>query len=361
MKLLDRHIISEFAQILTVGTLVIVGIFFGTVEFKYCLDLAADIGIPLVNVLTVMVLQLPTGIMFCLPAGVLLSVMYVLIRKHQDSEIVALQAAGVPFWRVMAPFMAVGVISSAAAFAIGEFVAPQARYLSTKLLLAGACASERPFPARSAVEFRDERDVARQLLVFGQGAGRTVNGFLVLDMTRPEFVTMVWSRWAEWKSGFWVLRAGRHFELLNGDDGVKGKFGTMQLAGLSALWRSVDSAPKSNYDKTTAQLRAEIEKYRKSGKPVPFSLPVQLYRRYSQPVSCLLLVLAAAPVAFVRKRRETGLAMVYGGVLVVSFFLLQQTCMALGENGRLAPLVAAWLPASLLCLFGLLVCAIRRA
>jgi len=59
MSLLDRYIILEALQFLTIGTFSVVGIFFGTVEFKNILNMLGLFTVPVSTILTFNLLQLP--------------------------------------------------------------------------------------------------------------------------------------------------------------------------------------------------------------------------------------------------------------------------------------------------------------
>jgi len=354
-KPFDFFVLRECMQILTVGTLSIVGIFFGTVEFKRAIELMGDFGMAPLTVLQVMVLQIPTGATYCLPAGVVISTILVLIRMQRDSEILALQACGISFARIMRPFLIMGLVGSLAVYSISEFIAPQLRYISSKLLVIGICKSDRPFPNKWRVEMRNPKDEMTQLLVLGRGEGRIIHNFLMWDFTKPKTAQMVWADTAFWNDGAWDLRNGRIFELLKEDDhGVKGVFGHMTFGDAFAkMWEELEKGPMDKLDKTTAQIQAEIAQFEAKHEPVPGYLMVQLYRRFSQPLNCLLLVLAGAPVAFMQSRRKSTLALGYAGILIACFFALQQTCISFGEHGVISPLLAAWLPATFLCAVGL--------
>lgn len=342
-------------QILTVGTLSIVGIFFGTVEFKRAIELMGDFGMAPLTVLQVMILQIPTGATFCLPAGVVISTILVLIRMQRDSEILALQACGISFARIMRPFLIMGLIGSLVVFGISEYIAPQLRYISSKLLVIGICKSERPFPNRWHVEVKNEKEEMTNLLVLGRGEGKVIRNFVMWDFNKPKSVQMIWANKALWNDGAWDLRDGRIFELMNKDDpGVKGLFGQMTFGDAFAkMWQELEKGPMDKLDKTSAQIQTEIANLKANHQEIPGTLLVQLYRRYSQPLNCLLLVLAAAPVAFMQSRRQSTLALGYAGLLIACFFALQQTCISFGEHGVISPLLAAWLPATFLCLIGL--------
>lgn len=354
MKVLDRYVFSEFAQVITVATLAILGIFFGTVEFKHVLEMMSKLGVPGDTLFLIDMLQLPLSIVYCLPAAVVFAAALVWIRQQQSSEILALQICGVSKQRILAPFLVLGLLAAAVGYCIGDCIAPNSRYLSQKLLLARLNNSERPFPGRSEIKLGDEHSL-RQWLIFGDTVGNATKPFVAFDFSSSTGPLLICSKAAQWKRGVWKLEQGVLCEVPWGlEKGSHYQFGAMDIGGLRPIARIVENAPKSMFDKTIAELRAEIELKVRRGVTVPPEELIQLYRRYSQPLSCLLLLIAAAPLTLYRKSKFTIQSQyLYVGLLVVSFFLLQDVTYALGENARLAPWVAAFLPSAALCFAGL--------
>ena len=300
--------------------------------------------------------------MYCLPAGILVSVMMVLARMHNDSEIVALQAAGVSRFRIIVPLVILGLLSAVASFVIGEQIAPQSRQLSSQLLLLAIDKTSRPFPGRMLVECKDEKENVRSFLMLGKGAERSIKGFLHFDLTQKEKVPVLWAETAEWNRGNWLLSNGRIFELLGPTDAsVKCSFGKMTLPGTTSSFRkSIESGTNDDLSMTTSRLREEITKYRLAHHRDDPYLLLQYYRRYAHPANCLLLVLAAFPIALLRRRENVGFAFLYCGVLTGGYFVLQALSLAVGESGRLDPLICAWMPGVLLCSVGLCIAACKR-
>lgn len=363
MKVLDRYVLLEFAKIITVALLAIIGIFFGTVEFKHVIEVMSKLGLPWDTLVLVDMLQLPLSIIYCLPAAVVFGAALVWIRQHQSSEILALQICGVSKTRILAPFLAIGLLAALFGYLAGDNIAPRARYLSQKLLLARVNNSTRPFPGKTDIVLKDAKQI-RQWIIFGDTVGNTTRPFVVFDFNGPNGPVVVYSDSALWKKGIWHMDSGFLCELpSSGQKGLAYKFGHMEIPGLKSIARAVEDVPKSMFDKTIAELKADIETRMRAQKPVPPEMLVQLYRRYSQPLACIFLLLAAAPLTLFQKARHaTASQYVYVGVLVSLFFLLQDITYAMGENSRLAPSLAAFLPSVLLCVgglsFGLL---IRRA
>jgi lipopolysaccharide export system permease protein len=283
----------------------------------------------------------------------LIATLVTLARQHNDSEFLALQVAGVPIRRLIVPYLMLGLTASLAAFCINEFVAPQTRLLSQKLVLLGIYAAERPFVGQSIIRVKNADERVSQTMVLGRANRRNIKGFLLLDTSKDKEMNIIWAEDAQWLDGHWVLSKGNLFDFVKGQGlSARGSFERMRFGSNATIARYISEGPTSSLEKTTSQLRAEIESCEKSGKKAPAELLIQYYRRYSNPASCFFLVLAALPLMMVRKRRSLNVSFVYGGILVVMFFLLQQISLSLAENSRLDPCVAAWLPLVVLCLVG---------
>ncbi|MGD9682665.1 MAG: LptF/LptG family permease, partial [Candidatus Obscuribacterales bacterium] len=217
MRLLDRYIVAESMQLLLIGAVVILGVFFGTVEFQNCLDMMNAFGLPLQTVLSVTLLQMPTGIVYCLPAGVLVATMFLLIRQHNDSEIIALEVSGVPLSRIMLPYLVMSIIACMSVFLLTEFVAPQARLLSEKMMMLGVYGAACPFSARTSITHQKVDGSIDQQLLFGRPRGKFLQGFVALKHGEAGAIKLIWAEEARWKSGYWNLRNGRVFDFFADD------------------------------------------------------------------------------------------------------------------------------------------------
>jgi lipopolysaccharide export system permease protein len=71
-----------------------------------------------------------------------------------------------------------------------------------------------------------------------------------------------------------------------------------------------------------------------------------LQKRFALPMSSILMILLAAPVAHSIYRRDRGLAagMAIGFGLGFLYFIADGLVMSLGETGAVPPVVAAWMP-----------------
>jgi lipopolysaccharide export system permease protein len=325
------------------------------------LDMMGEIGIPFHTVLTIMMLQLPSGMAFCLPGGVVVAAMIVLTRSSRDNELLALQFLGTPLRRILAPFLLLGVCSSLFSYAISEQVAPQSRDLSRRLFNIAVHQTLRPFPNQSEVRLEDKDGQVTRVIELGRGASSLVDGFVSFDVTQKNVVKLVWAQSARWRDQAWNLNNGKLFEISNGEDNLQVSFASMQLPGTARSKEFLDANYKSTLDKTTRELKADIELAKTFPVAPPPYLYFQYYRRFSHPLSCFFLLVAALPIVLLRRRKGRDFSLLYGGLVVVCFFFMQELCLGLVTNKRLDPLLGAWLPGLGLSSLGLLmICFLRR-
>jgi lipopolysaccharide export LptBFGC system permease protein LptF len=361
MRLLDRYLIGEAVKTLLIGALCVLGIFFCTAEFQNVMELLNRFGLPLERILSIMMLQLPTGLAYCMPAGVLLAVLVCTQRLQRDSEILALQVSGISLKRIIFPYLLMGSLATVASYACAEYIAPQSKMLSEKMMLLGILHAERPFVGCSKIEIKDKSDKVKQLMLLGNTCGRTINCFTLIDRSADSHTKVVWAKKALWNDGNWELQSGRAIDLSTSEKvGDLGQFEKMTLGGNGKLIEDIKAGAITTMEKTTAQLLENIALYENNNEKPPPYLLLQYYRRFAHPLSCLLLVVAAAPLMVPRSRRGNNLAYCYGGVTIVSFFLLQQICLSLSVNQRIDPLIGAWFPCILLASIGLALLLFRR-
>jgi lipopolysaccharide export system permease protein len=361
MTMFDRYVFFEMLQWLSIGTLVILGLFFGTAEFSNALSVMQETGMPLHTVLSVMALQLPTGLGYCLPGGVVIATMLVLMRQSDDCEIIALQLLGTPMRRILLPFLCTGLAGALACFALCEKFAPQSRDLSRKLFASELRHTVRPFPSKNEVRLLNKSGGVDRIIALGPAQGATVQGFASYDLTHLPVIKLISAQSATWQDNNWTLLNGHLFDLFSSDvHQTQSRFDAMHLRDVIKVSDLVDRGFKTTLDKTTAELAGDIAFLKSVNKAVPNYLYFQYFRRYTHPLSCFLLVFAAAPLALLRRRKPSNFSLIYGGSLILTFFLLQQVCLSLTTNGRLDPLMASVLPSLLLLLIGFCTTAVLR-
>jgi lipopolysaccharide export system permease protein len=125
MKLLDRYLLREYLVPLTCCLVAFCGI-------SLCLDLfdnlskLIDSDAPPRLILRYYAAYLGRTLEYLAPASLLLATLYTLWRLTRHNEITAMRASGVSMFRVMGPFVMVGLVFSLAMAVLRETVLPDA-------------------------------------------------------------------------------------------------------------------------------------------------------------------------------------------------------------------------------------------
>ncbi|HEY9788510.1 MAG TPA: LptF/LptG family permease [Candidatus Obscuribacterales bacterium] len=362
LKLVDRYIFAEFLMALSVGTLLIAGVFVGTDEYRKIMSLICDCGVEPKLALTISALEMPGIFVWCLPAGVMMATLVVLFRQSRDSELLALQCAGVSTFRLMRPFLLLAAAACILSFTLTECIVPQARFTATRLLVIGALNCELP-RTRNQLTFMEADESNKKLnkiVLVGNYLRKQLQNVLIFDLSNPEVVKLIWSQAGVWNRGQWNLINGHIYNLYKeAADKHTSHFESMVVDGISKRARTFEGGGPLPQETSTSELRRQIKALEAHNKPVPPALKTNYLRRYSQPAACILVALAAFPLALTRRRSRTAICLVYGGILLFAYFLLAVMAIQMGELGILNPWIAAWMPGALLSSVGLIILFIR--
>jgi lipopolysaccharide export system permease protein len=365
-SILDRTTISESWQLMVIGITLIAGVFFATDEFRKVISMICDLGIDTNTAVLITFLQLPNTVVFCLPAGVLLSTGLVLWRRTFDYEILALSVAGASTARILRPFVFVSVGAALLSYGLSDSLVPESRRTANKLLISGALNSNLP-RSQACLTFFQYNDKAsseplKHVLLAGNSSEKKLFNVVIFDHPQSKAPKIIWAKTGLWHHGQWQLENGFIYEITaNESRRMSSHFEKLNVDAIARATQKFKNRGPLSTEQTTSELKAKIEEFRSKGLAVPNMVMLRYLRRLSQPAACLLLAFAALPLCVARPRKRTYLPLAYIGIVVALYFVVQQICLSLGDNDRLSPMLAAWLPAGMPMVIGLIAYAITKA
>lgn len=344
-KLLDRYIANEFWQPLLFGIGIVTGVWFGADQLKTIFNLIMKAGVPIEMAFMIIGLHLPEIIVMTIPIGVLLGTLLVFNRLSADSELIALRTSGVSFYRIMIAPLMFGVLTSIASFGINEYLVPAANKTSKQLEFLALYKSQIPTGHANFTYMERGKDLSLNRVFFiGYSNGKSIYNVIILDFTRNKLVQIVSAAQGAWNHGEWILEKGRTY-VLSGDSDVTRilKFDKLVLPGVENAQKALDVAKVPPKNMNIGELHAYMELLRKSN-GLSNDLIVRFHQKFSQPLACLIVALAGAPLGLLARRSRSNMGLVYSAVIVFVYYALQSTSGALGDSGRIDPMLAAWLP-----------------
>ena len=293
-------------------------------------------------------LRIPMLISRFLPFSVLLGTLIAFVGLNQNSEVVAMKAAGLSAHQILAPLVVASIGIAGLLFAFNEGVAVN----STRRVTAWSDNDYKPVPPESGIlgnvwvlsgddliragTVGGNPFTAQRVTIFDRGGG-ILQRQIDADRAVPRPATKDW-----------LLQNVRIYDA---SMNVVRHVPTMTaMRGVTPTQLTLAKVDPTELDYWTLKKRiAELEA---AGRPVD-EARAGLAHKISGPLSTLLMPLLAAMAAFgLARSGQVLLRAVIGMALGFAYFVVDNFSLAMGNAGTYPPLVAAWAPFFLFLLIG---------
>jgi len=293
-------------------------------------------------------LRIPMLISRFLPFSVLLGTLIAFVGLNQNSEVVAMKAAGLSAHQILAPLVVASIGIAGLLFAFNEGVVVN----STRRVTAWSDNDYKPVPPESGilgnVWVLSGDDLIRAGTVGGRpfGAQRVTifdrgGGVLQRQIDAARAIPRPATK-------DWLLQNVRIYDA---SMNVVRRVPTMTaMQGVTPTQLTLAKVDPTELDYWTLKKRiAELEA---AGRPVD-EARAGLAHKISGPLSTLLMPILAAIAAFgLARSGQVLLRAVIGMALGFAYFVVDNFSLAMGNAGTYPPLVAAWAPFFLFLLIG---------
>lgn len=293
-------------------------------------------------------LRLPQIIAFAFPYSFLLGTLIVFVQLNQNSEVIAMKAAGMSAHQLIAPLILTSVLLAGLSYAFNEYVVVDA----TRELSVWDDNDYKPLPPESAVMSNvwvtDGDDMVRAQLVVGRGAATRLQGVTIYDRQGNGIARIVNADRAVQVPGGWQLQNVRVY-----DAGMNVARRLPTMAALSGVEPGRFTLAKIDpQSRNFASLRQDVAELQAAGRQTD-AVETGLWHKFSSPLSTILMPLLAAVAAFGLARSGQVLARAALGMgLGFAYFVADAFSVAMGNAGAYPPLLAAWAPFFLFLLIG---------
>ena len=293
-------------------------------------------------------LRTPELIAFMLPYSVLLGTLLTFYTMNQNSEVIALKAAGLSAHQVLAPLLVASLGVAAVSFAFNDRIVSRA----SATLDRWQKADYHPVPLdrgdRTNVWVRDGDDLIEVDAITGRGDAAHLSGVTLYDRTGGNLVGLVRAPNGVREGKGWAIAPATRFDVATGKltrlgrthigDGVRPDQFTLATVDADGL--------------SFGALRDAIDDLRDAGRPTK-ALEGALWHKLSGPLSAVLMPLLGAVAAFgLARSGKVYLRAVIGMALGFAFFVADNFALAMGSLGAYPPFLAAWAPFLLFLLIG---------
>ena len=294
-------------------------------------------------------LRVPVLVSRFLPFSVLLGTLIAFVGLNQNSEVVAMKAAGLSAHQILAPLILASIGIAALLFAFNEGVVVN----SARVVNAWSDNDYKPIPPASGVLgnvwLLEGDDLIRAGIVTGRGPRMVLHRVTIYDRTGGVLQRVINAdRATPDPAGGWLLQT---VEGYNASQNVIRRFPEMKaLEGVTPDQFTIAKVDPNALDYWTLKQRiAELEE---AGRPTD-EARAGLAHKISQPLSILLMPLLAAIAAFgLARSGQVMVRAVLGMALGFAYFVADNFSLAMGNAGAYPPVIAAWAPFLLFLLIG---------
>jgi LPS export ABC transporter permease LptG/LPS export ABC transporter permease LptF len=289
---------------------------------------------------------MPQILMIIVPMSILLAILIHFGILEKASEITALKAGGWSLYRISAPVLLIAGVICVSLYFIQDYVLPYAniRQDSIRQLIKGRAPRTSRVPQRNWIFGESDRIYNYDYFDPGQDTFVGLNIFEI-DFDDLEIERQIYaSRARILSSGDWVLEEGWRHDFRD----ESRSFDEIQRTSMTfpekaPYFEREIFEPKESSKMTYLQLKQYINYLMQSGYNAT-ELQVELYKKISFPLSCVVMALLGVPFSFSMGKRGAFFGITASIGIAIAYWVLFSVFEKMGAYGLLIPFLAAWSP-----------------
>lgn len=262
LRIIDRYLLRELSGPFTFGIVLFAALMIGTILLSDVLRTLQKYDLSLLLILKYLALSAPQFLVLCIPMGALLGTLIAVGRLNSDHEIVAIRAAGFDLYRVLLPFLIVGVFLTGLTMLGSEYLVPASRTALLQLkndIRAGKFGGSQEKVTIPIME----GDEVRWALYAESMQGTELRNMVLIyfdPRSRRNDVIMTATR-GEWSGGHWKFRDMRLAQIGSGGSAQLGRLESEQVSmpDFNVSPAQLEAKRMAPEDVSARQLRRYIE------------------------------------------------------------------------------------------------------
>jgi lipopolysaccharide export system permease protein len=316
-------------------------------------DMVVAKGVPLSDVLWMVVYLLPYFCLVTIPMAILLAVLLAFGRLSADSEITAMKACGISLYGLLPPVLVFALFAYLATTVVTVYGIPWGN-TSFRLLVTNIL-EERGASALKEQVFMDDFPGMVIYLNKYSPEDHRISGILIQDERNPEETSTIFAT----AGAIQVDPDTRVMRIHLQNGSIHRSFGKtgyrlVEFRGydLNINLRQVSrEILKNELDMSLAELRAGINTPYLT-KRLRTDMRLEVQRRFSLPFACFVFALVGIPLGIQNQRSGKGAGFTLSiGVLII-YYVVLSIFRTLGERELITAAVAMWTPNVLFIIFG---------
>jgi lipopolysaccharide export system permease protein len=357
-KIIYRYIFKEIAYpfVIILGILTFV-LLMG--KILQIMDLVINKGVSLLSIIKIIFFLLPSFMMFTIPIALLISILIAMGRLSSDNELIALKSSGISLLQIFYPAAVASVLAFCFSILISYFLVPHSNF-ATKRLLFNIVRQNATINIKEKVFNSDFKD----FLIYADKIPVNKNyleGVIVSDnriINEPNTILAQKAYLVSDPDSLTVKLRLENGSIHTVSSDLKNyrkiDFASYDIyLSLAGTFVNLDESLKSSTEMTMAEL---LKKMKEPGLDAALKreLSVEVHKKISIPLSCLLFGLIAVPLGIQSHRSIKSRGFAVGLIIVSVFYLLRIGGEALVEMGYLPAFIGVWTPNIIFAILGII-------
>ena len=349
LRILDKYVLKELLYPFVFGIAAFSSIFIASTMLFKITKYITQYGASLSSVGKMFIYSLPEIINYTFPMSMLLAALMAFGKLSGSSEIVAMKAGGISYYRIVAPVMAVGFAVSMFSVIWAEKVVPAAKVQCSYVLDYEIKHNTKPQTQRNviipAMGGKTQRITYAQEFDDKEGI---LKGITVTEYEKGKIVRVQTSDSAVYDEGAWRVGEGRVFSL-NDEKGVTSSMHFQeQVIPIDISPKQLRWENKDPQEMTIRELREYIVILESQGKPT-YKQWCEIWMRINIPLASFFFAMIGATMGTQKQRTSSSIGLGISVIIIFVYYAIMTFTTGLAKGGVLNPFIACVLP-NLLCL-----------
>jgi LPS export ABC transporter permease LptG/LPS export ABC transporter permease LptF len=344
-KTLDRYISRGFLGYF-LWSLLICGTLFVLLTLFDLLDDIVRHQISIFIVIKYFAFLIPHILMLMVPMSLLLAILINFGILEKSSEVTALKAGGWSLYRISLPIFLIAGLFCGGMYVLQDYVLPKANIQQDSLrnMIKGRPAQTSTIAQRKWIFGESNKIFNYDYFDAGQNLFVELNVFEV-DFNRLKVLKRIHAARATIQpTGGWILEKGWIRNFQSQQDGFRNiEKETFNFPEKSSYFQREIFQPKESAKQSYLELKSYINYLNKSGYNAT-ELYVELYKKISFPLSCLVMALLGVPFSFFTGKKGAFFGITASVAIAMSYWGVYSVFEQMGAYGLLIPMLAAWAP-----------------
>ena len=294
-------------------------------------------------------LRIPQLIARFLPYSVLLATLITLVTLNQNSEVVAMKAAGLSAHQVLSPLLLTAAVLAVVSFSFNERVVTRANATLKAWEAADYGTVPQDSGTRANVYLTDGENILSAASLTGTGAAITLEN-VTWDARGPGGIVteQIRATRATYAAPGWQLENPRRFDVGSAEIQELGAI----VVGENLTPAQIDLQSIDVDGQSFWELAETIGALEAAGRRTS-EMRAKWWHRISGPLAAFLMPLLGSIAAFgLARSGQLFVRAIIGMSLGFAYFVVDNAALALGSFGGYPPFLAAWAPFGLFLLVG---------